>query len=168
MAGRVEIQTGLNHVFRRDLVPAAGLVSAGAEDDFDDALTPDTVDVEEGDWVTFDSAGNLIKTTATAPLMAWVVWSDGGRYDVRSTGKVTVLYGPYFAATTKFKTTDPGAVDSNTAPGTGLSAVSGILQEAQTGEPIVAVLEKGPHKTSTTFPDGYITYNTMHSGGHQP
>lgn len=161
MAGRVEPHVDIRDIYRREFTVASSLLIAGTEQDFEDALTPQQVDLEEGDWITLDSNDEAIKTPATGPGLAFVVWGAGTRYDLRSTGQVTVIAGPYVAATTKFNATN---VTGATGIGAALAAKSGVLDLAVSGDVVVARLERGPHKTNTEFPNGFIRYSTYNVG----
>ncbi len=169
MAGRIEPHSDLIDAFIRDIPVAAALLQAGTEDDFEDALTPDEILIEEGDWVTLNTVGEAIKVGGTAEGLAWPVWGQGERYDYRSTKKLTVLDGPIVLATTKFLTTTGAAIDGSSVIGVPLSAVNFILQEAQSGEAIVARLEKRPFKLGNAgFAAGFITINMRFAGGFAP
>lgn len=161
MAKRFDLLVPINQVYRRSIKVAASLIGAGTEGDLDLSLAPDTVDIVEGDWVTLDASQLAIKADETAAF-AWPVWTDGGRYDVRALGAVTVVTGQHWAQTANF--TVAGLTTVGQALTLDAGADAGKLLLATTGDVVFAHLERIPHSTSTAFPNGYIDYNTYGAG----
>ena len=148
-------QQSIGGVWWRTLPVAAALLSAG--DDLGNpelSLNPDKVALKEGDWVTFDAEKKLIKA-ATPTRVAWPVYTDGSRFDVRAGGNATVVYGAHVARTAAIK---PALV---VAAGTLLTTRDGLLDIAAPGEAAVAVAEGPKIAGNTQFPDGFIDYSTI-------
>lgn len=54
----------------------------------------------DGEWLSFDSSGLLVRASGNVEAMSWQVLSLKGQYDVQAINKVPVAYmGPYEAET---------------------------------------------------------------------
>ena len=157
----LEPQIDQSKIYHRSLTAGAALVQAGTLDDFEDALTPSTLDVQEGVWVTKDSSGEAVKAINTDRL-AWPVWTDGGRYDVQGSGEVTVLWGPHIAKTDQFVAAGTGLINSSTAVGTllGVDPTTSTLRVAQSGDFAVAIFEGFETAGAVDYIE-YSTYGSM-------
>lgn len=158
MAAKFELLVPVNLVYRRSIEVASSLVSTGTEGDPDISLAPDTVDIEDGDWVTLDSDQKAVKATTTSTL-AWPVWTAGGRYDVRASKLITVIFGPHWAKTTRFTAAGLTTVGQEL-----MVDANGLLALATSSNVVHAFLEKTAYDTSTTYPNGWINYSTVGAG----
>lgn len=70
---RLEVIRGLENAIRRDFPLKAGEV------------------FELGEWAVLNASGELENATATPVPNSYLVFSDGGRFDVHATGKLTVF-----------------------------------------------------------------------------
>lgn len=158
MGRRFEVlspQQALGMVWRREFKIAAALLSAASDlGDPEISLVPDAVDLKDGDWVTLNALGEIIKVVAPTPL-AWTVYTGGVRFDVRASQTATVLFGQYVARTAAIK---PAIVVN---AGALLTVRDGLLDLAAVGEPVLALAEKPKEAGTAEFPDGFITYTTM-------
>lgn len=148
-------QQSIGGVWWRTLPVAAALVSEG--DDLGSSelsLIPDKVNIKEGDWVTIDAEKKLIKAD-TPTRIAWPVYTDGTRFDVRAGGNVTVVYGLHTAKTAGIK------AGVAFVKGDRLTTRLGVLDKAASGEAIVAVAESNLLPGTDAFPDGFLEYSSL-------
>jgi hypothetical protein len=161
MSKRFEVlspQQALGMVWRRSYKVASSLRLTGQTDlgDPSISLVPDKVDIKEGDWVTVDANGDLVKVT-TPTRFAFPVYTDGARFDVRAGARVTVLYGIYSARTAAIISPAPVVA----AAGVPLVAALGVLRVALAGEPVNAVSERPILPGDSQFPDGFVEFTTL-------
>lgn len=152
--------TPLTMIWRRMLTPADALLSA-VTTQAGSALAERTINLAEGQWVTFDASGNAIVAPDATTLPAHPVWSGGDRLDPK--GGITVLHGPWIADTSYFVDTGTYAVGTllQIATGSvqGVAAQSGALEDitlAAVGDvhKVVARVERTPFGVSAETPNG--------------
>lgn len=157
----LEPQIPEDRIYHKSFPANSALEGTPTEDDFSDAITPKTYDVEEGDWVSINDSGEAVAGDNT-DILAFPVWTAGGRYDVRHSGEITVLWGPHIAMTNRIKTdAGTGQITTSTTVGSLLGVeTSGnggkILRVAQSGDRIVAILTGQLDAQAS----GYIEYMT--------
>lgn len=159
MATGFKLETPSNHIWRREFKVASGVILAGTEGNPDISLVPGIVDLDEGDWVTLDGDGKIIKVT-TSTRLCWPVWIKGARRDVQASKSIVVVQGVHTAQTARFN----NATVAGASVGDPLAAKSAQIDTAVSGDIVVGVLEKLPGTGTTSFPNGYIFYNTLNVG----
>lgn len=158
--GKLIPDTSIVTFYRRALTPADSLLSdAGTNPD--PALDLKKVGVAEADWVTLDDTGKAVAIT-TSKQLAFPVWV-GDRTDAAAAKSITVIAGPHSGKTSNF---DTGA-GAYTA-GQKLTAKNGKLYKAGTGDPVVAIAEGAASGADSTYPNGYLPYNTYCIGAILP
>jgi len=121
----ISVIRGLESVFRKDIELAAGATFA------------------KGEWGVLDTEGKLARPGASATADAFVVFNGTDRFDVKATGKVTILMGSFVAKTSKYDAGPSYAVNDYLTV-RNLGGGEAILTKAASGEPGVGrVLEVG-------------------------
>lgn len=154
--------TPLTMIWRRQLEPADALLSA-VTTQAGIALAERTINVQEGQWVTLDTAGKAILAPNAAVGAIGPVWSGGDRLDPK--GGITVLHGAWVADTSFFNQLGTYAVGTLLQIGTGtVQGVGGVAACLTDITPaavadifkVVAVVERTPYGTSTDTPAGVM------------
>lgn len=163
--GKLNPDTSVVTFYRRSLPVADALISDAGEN-ASPALDTKKIDLEEGEWVTLDSAGKAVRLGASpgaAGLLAFPVWV-GGRRDAGAALQITVIHGIHIAKISIFDT-GVGAYAAGGLLTAKLVAGKSILTKATTGDPVVAIAEGPASPATTEFPDGLLTYTNINAGG---
>lgn len=161
--GKLVLDTSILSFYRRSLKPADALISDAGTNPAP-ALDLKAINLVEGDWVSLNDAGEAVAITSVKRL-AYPVWV-GGRTDSAAAGKITVIAGPHSGKTSRFDATPTGG--GAYAAGELLTVRNGVLDRCASGEPINAICEGEVTDVSTDFPDGFLPYTTVNSGGYAP
>ena len=159
--GKLIPDTSVVTFYRRSIQPADSEISDAVGNPFPSQALKQ-VNIEEGEWVTLDSAGKALKVGATATRLAFATWV-GKRTDAGAALQITVVFGAYVAKTSVFDVAAGPYVAGDL-----LTAKLAKLTKAATGEPIVAICEGAAAGATTEFPDGFLPYNTINVGGNAP
>jgi hypothetical protein len=137
----------------------AGLRTTDAINDPAQATAHETVDLVQGEWVTLNASGDVIKHAGGASRLAWPVYAASTRYDVAMAG-ITVLMGDLVATTSMF---DP---NGTYAAGTELTladlAGQTVLVDAGIGDFVFAHAEDAP-QANPSFTDGLLPISTTNA-----
>lgn len=132
--GRLQVLRGLEKMYRVDKPYAAG------------------VELAMGDWGVLNPDGKMERPGASASDATYLVFSGTERFDVKATGKVTLVFNSAIVASTS--NYDAGG---DYTPGLGLTVKSlgagfAGLTPAETGDPVLARVVE--------FVDGKLTFQT--------